>query len=255
MKEICFLCNKNSSFVVIKSPKINFMKKNLLLLITFITIGLTLQAQREKWYYSSAGEIIFSSATINHNGTEGGSVVRFSPVFNSQNHLNKDLSENFGIFTGLNLRNVGFIRKHEGTDIRTKHRNYNIGVPVGIKLGAMNKSFLYAGYEIEFPINYKEKTFENEKRTDRFNVWFSKRVPTFYHTVMAGIQFKGGANLKFKYYLTNFFNKDFTETVGGVQVKPYANTDVHVFYVSLSFDMLRSLEQIGVVEVTETRVY
>lgn len=231
------------------------MKRTFLLFASLAVLAITAQAQRPGWYFSTAGEVIFSAAAINHNGDEGGSIVRFSPFFNSQNHLNKDLSENFGLYTGLNLRNVGFIYDHAGSDVRTKHRTYNIGVPVGVKLGPVDRTFLYAGYEIEFPINYKEKTFENERRTDRFNVWFSKRVPTFYHTVMAGVQFKGGANLKFKYYLTNFFNKDFTESSGGAQVKPYANFDVHVFYVSLSFDMLRGLEQFGVVETDEIRVY
>ena len=220
------------------------MKKTLyFILVLLATAPLILQAQSDEWYFSSAGEVIFSAATINNNGTEGGSIVRFSPFFNSQNHINRDFSRNLGMYSGMNLRNVGFIYDYPDGSKRTKHRTYNIGIPVGIKLGPADKTFLYAGYEIEFPINYKEKTFENEKRTDRFNVWFSKRVPTFYHTVMAGIQFKGGANLKFKYYLTNFFNKEYTETVGGSQIKPYADFDVHVFYVALSFDMLRGWEQ------------
>lgn len=220
-----------------------------------ILFSLNAQAQKKKVYYTTAGELIFSAAAINNNGNEGGSILRFSPFFNSQNHINKDLNSAFGVFTGLNLRNVGFIYEHADGNTRTKHRNYNIGIPAGIKLGNVDATFLYAGYEIEFPINYKEKTFVNEKRTDRFNVWFSKRVPSFYHTVMAGIQFKGGANLKFKYYLTGFFNKDFTETINGIPMKPYANMDVHVFYVSLSFDMLRGLEQFGVVEPSEIKVY
>jgi hypothetical protein len=57
---------------------------------------------------------------------------------------------------------------------------------------------------------------------------------------MVGVQFKGGTNLKFKYYLTGFFNKNFTETKNGVQTKPYENFDANVFYVSLNYNLFKN---------------
>lgn len=58
---------------------------------------------------------------------------------------------------------------------------------------------------------------------------------------MAGIQLPYGATLKFKYYLTNFFNKDFSESDGqGGTTQPYAGSDVNIFYFSLSFGLLKN---------------
>jgi hypothetical protein len=199
--------------------------------------------QTKKWYPTSSGEIIFSAASIENKGNEGESVIRFSPVFNSQNYINRDIGEYFGFFSGLNIRNVGFIFKDEVGSGRTKYRTYNLGVPVGIKLGNLKDNFLYGGYEIEFPFHYKEKRFVNEKKTEKFSVWFSKRVPAYYHSFILGLELKSGLNFKLKYYLTNFFNKDFSEDIGGQSVKIYENFDVNVLYFSLSVDMFKAFNQ------------
>jgi len=210
--------------------------------------SLMLKAQDSKFYTTSGGEMIFSFASIDDNGSETGNIMRWSPVFNFQNMANYDVSNNFGFFTGLNIRNVGFIYDNykapgSETSVKKKFRNYTLGVPVGIKIGQLDKVFVYGGYEIEFPLNYKEKTFENEKKTDKFNVWFSNRVPAIYHTFLVGFQFPYGANLKFKYYLTNFHNKDYTETLSdGTQVKPYEFLNANVFYFSLSFNLFKNSE-------------
>jgi len=63
---------------------------------------------------------------------------------------------------------------------------------------------------LEIPINYKEKTFINEEKDDKTNIWFSGRVPLIDHSLMAGIQVPYGATLKFKYYLNKLFDEDFT---------------------------------------------
>jgi len=63
------------------------------------------------------------------------------------------------------------------------------------------------------------------------------------HSVMAGIQLPYGATLKFKYYLTNFFNKDYEASDDqGNLYKPYADVDVNVFYFSLSFGLLKNAD-------------
>jgi hypothetical protein len=103
----------------------------------------------------------------------------------------------------------------------------------------MGKVFFFAGYEIEFPFNYKEKTFENEVKTDKFNVWFSKRVPAYYHTVFAGVQFPYGISLKFKYYLSEFFNQDFREFDGS---QPYKGLKTNVFYFSIRTSLFKGTQ-------------
>jgi len=196
-------------------------------------------AQDDKIYTTSSGELIFSFASVDYPGTEEGSIMRFSPVINIQNWLNYDKSEKLGFFTGLSVRNVGFIYDVDETT-RKKYRTYNIGIPLGIKIGNLSEKFLFFGYELEIPVNYKEKTFINEEKDDKKNIWFSGRVPIFNHSLMAGVQLPYGATLKFKYYLSNFFDKDFTADDGqGGTYKPYENVNVNIFYFSLSFGLLK----------------
>lgn len=196
----------------------------------------------KEWYFTGSGEWIFSMPILDVNGSDKGSVVRFSPFFNLQMLANYDASQSFGFFTGLSVRNLGFIYdapEPTGADIdvRYKFRSYTLGVPVGIKIGKMHKGLLFAGYELELPFAYKEKRFENDDRKDRFDVWFSDRTEPLFHSVMLGFQGPRGTSLKFKYYLTNFHNKDFTENVEGVDVKPYAGLNANILYVSLSADL------------------
>lgn len=189
------------------------------------------------WYLTSGGEWIFSMPILDVNGNDKGSVVRFSPFFNLQGLANYDLSPHFGVFTGLTVRNLGFIYDVPDSELRYKFRTYNVGVPVGIKVGRMNHALVFVGYELELPFNYKEKRFANEKKEDKFDAWFSSRNEMLFHSVMLGLQGPRGTTIKFKYYLSNFHNTDFTETVNGVETKPYAGLKANILYVSLAFDL------------------
>lgn len=215
------------------------MKKSIFVLLVSLIFSSSVLAQ--KFYTTSSGELILSMAEINSGDLPAPqNIVRFSPWFNLQTLGNVDFGKSFGMFFGLNVRNVGFIAKDNQTQVKKKYRVYDLGIPVGVKLGNMDWFFVYGGYEFELPFNYKEKTFENEVKTEKFNVWFSNRVPTYYHSVFVGIQFPYGANLKFKYYLTPFHNTDFTEIKEGVEIKPYKNLEANVFYLALSFTMFRN---------------
>src|SRR5204863_281007 len=119
---------------------------------------------------------------------------------------------------------------------KTKFRTYNVGIPVGLKIGNINKVLLFGGYEIEFPIAYKQKTFVNEDKKDKDVIWFSDRVEPVQHSVLLGFQFKHGATIKFKYYFSEFFNRDHTELENGIESKPY-DVGVNIFYFSLSWNV------------------
>jgi hypothetical protein len=190
-----------------------------------------------KSYPSASGEMIFSFAKISKNGVDISSNLRWSPVFNIQIYSNHDFSQHMGLFYGIAMHNVGFIYDVPQSDTLKKHRTYNIGIPIGIKLGNLGKDmFLYGGYEFEMPFHYKEKTFVNKDKKDKISVYFPQQVNWFTQSVFFGLNFRGGANIKFKYYLNGFFNKDYTETVNGVKVKPFANFDAQVFYIALQFN-------------------
>ncbi len=193
----------------------------------------------KRTYMSGGSEISFQSALLDVAGSDQGSVVRFAPVVNVQQTLNKDMSDNFGLFLGLSVNNVGFIYDVPESDYRYKFRSYNLGLPVGFKIGTMNGGLFFAGYSIEWPFNYKEKEFLNESKEDKIVVWVSDRTEPFHQAVMAGFQLGNGTTLKVKYYFTNFHNEDFSETqdIGGVStsVKPYDGLKANILQLSLGF--------------------
>lgn len=199
-----------------------------------------LSDQSDRFYFTSGGEFIFSFADVEYRGNDDGSILRFAPILNIQSYFNYDPNDYLGFFAGFAVRNVGFIYDLPDSDIRKKYRTYNFGIPVGLKLGRMNRTFLYGGYELELPFHYKEKTFVDGDKEDKFTVWFGNRTAPVMNSIFVGIQFPYAANLKFKYYLTGFFNQDFRTTdANGQTVFPYADIQANVFYIALSFNILR----------------
>lgn len=216
------------------------MKKRV---FAFILSALIIQGAfaQTKVFSSTTGEMIFSFADIQKNGSKVDSKLRWSPVFNWQGLVNYDFTNNFGFFHGLAIRNVGFIYD-QSADTMKKFRTYNLGIPLGIKLGNFEKGlFLFGGYEFEMPFHYKEKTFVNEDKKDKITVWFSNRTEWYTQSVFLGVNFPGGYNVKFKYYLNEFFNKNYTESNNGVQVKPFQNFNANVFYVAISYNMFKNI--------------
>ncbi len=198
-------------------------------------------SNEERYYFTSGGEMLFSFASVDYDGEEQGTIMRWAPVFNPQALYHIDQNRHLGFFAGLSLQNVGFIMDiPDEVNMRKKFRTYNIGVPLGIKLGNLDRSFVYAGANLEFPFNYKEKTFIDGEKRDKLVVWFSDRVQNFQFAGMAGIQFPAGISLKFKYYFTEFFNQDFTTTDNnGDRIQPYEDFQANVFYFGLSFSLFR----------------
>jgi len=213
--------------------------------LAVFSLSFTIQGfSQSKPYVTTGGEIIFSLASVEQNGNNETSTLRFSPTFNLQAMLNKDLSKKFGLFTGLAIRNVGYII-NDYTDpsnnltFKKKFRTYNLGLPVGFKVGNLDKTFFYGGYEAELAICYKEKTFEDGDKTDKITGWFSDRSEIFQHGFLAGIQFPYALNLKFKYYLSEFHNRGYTNNAG---IKPYAGLKSNIYYFSLCFFLFRNFD-------------
>lgn len=209
------------------------------LLLTLLIISSTsFVFAQTKSYPSSSGEMIFSFAKISKGGSDVASNLRWSPVFNWQVFSNHDFTQHVGLFYGLAIRNVGFVYDIPQSDTLKKHRTYNIGIPIGIKLGNLGTgAFLYGGYEFEMPFHYKEKTFVNKDKKDKISVYFPNQVDWYTQSVFVGVNFKRGLNIKFKYYLDEFFNSDYTETdASGNKIKPFADFNAHVFYFALQFN-------------------
>ena len=191
------------------------------------------------------GEMIFSFASIEDHGRAESSDLRWAPFFNLQTMFNADVNDHLGVFSGLAVRNVGYIYDNYQTisDFvvvnKKKFRSYNLAIPIGIKVGDLHHMFLFVGYEIEFPFLYKEKTFDGGDKINKITGWFSKREEAFQYGPFLGIQFPQGPSLKFKYYLSKFHNQDFEDGAGN---KPYEGLKANIFYFSLSYDLFKENE-------------
>jgi hypothetical protein len=205
--------------------------KKLISIFVLVLLFTTSKAQVNN-YSTSSGELIFSFADYKINGEQINTPVRFTCFFHMGIFEHFDFSDKVGIYTGGAIRNVGFTSTNGDTMI--KRRNYYIGIPLAIKIGNLkNDNYVYGGVEGEFALNYKEKLFVSEEKINKFNVWFSDRTNAFMPSAFVGLNFKSGVNLKFKYYLKDFYNKNFT--TGGVKI--YDQVESQMFYFSLSLNL------------------
>jgi len=219
-------------------------------------------------YTVTGGEMIFSQsqASLSQDflDTYGGASiqgqnVRFTIFFHIGQYLHVDFSDNVGIFTGLGIRNVGMIT-HETlpnlgggnpgdgyTNYNIVKRQYTLGLPLALKIGSFDKHFyVFGGGEIEWAFNYKQKywtdqNFDRSGEKVKFNDWFADQTPDFLPSVFGGVQFPGGMNLRFKYYLTDFLNNSFGKGTNNSATSVYNVGDLsryessQLFYVSLCF--------------------
>ena len=216
-------------------------KKLFILTFTFSLFVIQIHGQG-KSYVTTGGEMIFSFANICDNGRSEGSNLRWAPVFNIQSMLNRDLSNRIGFFTGIAVRNVGYIYENyldpsNDAIYKKKFRSYNLAVPAGIKIGNLNRTFIYGAYEVEIPFLYKEKTFDGGDKINKITGWFSPREKQLQHGFLLGVQFHHGMNLKFKYYMSEFHNRNYIDRAGN---KPYEGLKSNIFYFSISSYLFRN---------------
>ncbi len=187
--------------------------------------------EKEKRIYTTAGGngALFSFGSVTKDGASVRSVPRFSIFLNIGTNVNVDLGKNFGVFSGINLTNVGMITRWDS--LKLKQRVYTVGIPLGIKVGRLSEGFIFTGVEAGIPINYKEKRFINEDKKGKFNEWFSQRTRNFMPALFLGFQDNDGFNIKVQYYLGDFLNASFTKD--GLQ--PYAGMKSKLFFISLGY--------------------
>jgi hypothetical protein len=164
--------------------------------------------------------------------------------------LNVDFNKFIGLYTGLGIRNIGFITEDLYQNIgflniddthvdwnkntKIKRRTYSLGIPLAVKLGNLNKDvFFYGGGEYEYTFHYKQKLFIDGNKY-KYPEWNSKRVNTWMPSVFAGIQFPRGINLKVKYYMENFLNPGFTGIDFGEDVDYSHFNSTGIWYISIS---------------------
>ncbi len=181
-------------------------------------------------YTASTGETIFSFAPVTADPLNTGTVVRFTPFFNFGQQVHFDFSNSFGIFSGLNIRNVGIITDLT-EEVRVKQRTYNLGIPIAFKVGDVEGWRFTGGFEAEFAFAYKQKVYVNgEKR--KSSAWFDDRVEIFQPSVFVEVVGKEGNFIRFKYYLNDYLSQDQMLNVEGLDFNP---TDSNMFYISVGY--------------------
>jgi hypothetical protein len=222
------------------------MMKNCLILrclATALFVFLVTGIHAQHVYSTSGGELIFQSAVIEQNGDNVNTNLRFTLWFHAGEYVHLDAGNNIGFFSGIGIRNVGFITSEN--DVKTKYRSYNLGIPLALKLGSFKDNFyIYGGGEYEWMFHFKQKTFIDDDKI-KYSKWFSDRTPHFIPSVFAGIQFPKGINIKFKYYLDDFLNHKYQGSGVNSDYTPFTKTQV--WYIALSFqfrnDQLRDMKR------------
>lgn len=221
------------------------------LTIIFLLFSASSALSQVNVYRSSGAEIIFSGADVMYDNTNVNANMRFTSFFHAEQMLNVDLGKYVGLFTGLGLRNVGFITEdlyqnlgflniddtHPdwNKEAKIKRRSYSLGVPLALKFGSMDKQlFFFAGGEYEWTFHYKQKLFIDGEKF-KHKEWTSDRVNAFLPSVFAGVQLPKGMRVKVKYYMDDFLNPAFTGIDFGEDVDYSGFGSTGIFYVSLSF--------------------
>ncbi len=224
------------------------MKRIIIAFVWFLLIASCSLIRAQKHVYTSySGEMLFQGSTVDRSGNPAPTNMRWTVFLHLGAYVNLDFNDAIGMYSGLAVRNVGFISNENipsinGTEKFTKtiRRTYNLGVPLALKIGSLDDHFfIFGGGEYELLFHYKEKWWPdgNGNRSGtklKFTEFFGSRTPAFMPSVFAGVQFPGGLNLKFKWYLRNYMNKNFRDSDGNY---PYSDLNVRLFYVSVSWNI------------------
>lgn len=203
----------------------------------------------KKFYFSNSfdGAIITTAIDkgvfpLNNGVPTTVGTPRFTYFFNMGFNVNYDFNQHIGLFSGLGIKNIGFIEKITPLDSTVKRRVYAVGLPLGIRIGNIKKkNYVFAGGGVDVPFNYKEKGYVRRGNKDKFNEWFSDRTPSYMSYGFVGVSFKPGFYVKLQYYPGNFMNAGFTETitVNGISTvnAPYAKYDIELLMFSIGLDI------------------
>ena len=231
------------------------MQRFFILILLSITLGAG-NVVAQKIYPITSGEMIFSNGTVEFTdkymqqfpNSEVSSVpLRYTAVFHLSQYWHMDFGDHFGLFSGLGVKNVGIISDEvlfNGAPGIESYQPYKIirrlytgGVPFAVKFGSFKDNlYFFGGGEVEFAIHYKEKYWNSHDRSGsktKSSQWFGSQSEPVLPSLIAGVQFPGGVNLKFKYYLNDFLNHDYSSSNFVSDLNRYKTSQV--WYLSLSW--------------------
>lgn len=194
-----------------------------------------------KVYISTDFDIfLLSTSIIQKTGTDTRlSPLRFTAIPFLGLNVNFDFGTHTGLYTGLNVKNIGFIEKFSNPDSTVKRRVYTIGAPLGLKIGNIKYgSYLIVGIGADLPFHYKEKGFTDRGNKTKFSEWFSDRTIKVMPYGFIGAHLAPVLTVKFQYYPSNFLNQGYkTRNAAGQEVRPYANYYVPTLMFTAGIDI------------------
>lgn len=164
----------------------------------------------KKWNVSGTADAsMFQMALLELGNQSSLSTLRYSLFFNTGFQLNRTVSKNLQIFSGINIKNLGLIYRSDS--LVQKYRSYTIGAPIGLKIGKLNRQYLLLGGGVDFPFHSKVKQWKKGDRGTKIKSrkWFSDDVNSMLVYGFLGYRFKGGLTLKAFYYPTNYWSESF----------------------------------------------
>jgi len=211
------------------------MKPGIFILAIIVLTQTVAVAQRT--YVTTDSEMIFSMSQVSRPGLDIDTELRWTVYYHTGAYKNYDITDQFGLYYGLAIRNVGFITQNEVIGLNmlstVKRRSYTLGVPLAVKIGDLGRNvFLFGGGEYEWLFHYKEKWFDGRERVYRETDWFSRKTNSLIPSLFAGINLRSGMTVTFKYYLDDFMNRSYRDPLTGL--RPYSDMDSKVFYISLT---------------------
>ncbi|ABG60944.1 hypothetical protein CHU_3711 [Cytophaga hutchinsonii ATCC 33406] len=181
------------------------MKKYTLAFFIILCSGFAGYAQNKKLYGVFENKILFQQGLVQDSaGNNVTGILRFAPFVNYTIQAHKDFGNKFGIYTGVGIKNVGFILKYD--TLVVKSRAYCLSVPLGIKFGNMDKeTYFYAAGEFLAQIDYKEKVFLDGDKSKRNN---NNDINKINYSAMVGFNMKA-FTVGLEYTLNNFYGDSY----------------------------------------------
>lgn len=186
------------------------MKKLITFVVCLFCITISSLAQ-SKLYGVFESKTLFQMGLVEDSaGHSVSGPIRFAPFANYTIQAHKDISNKFGLYTGIGVKNVGFISKIDdpnlGGEVRVKSRAYCLSIPLGIKFGNMKEErYFYLAGEFLAQVDYKEKVFIGDDKSKRKN---DNDINKINYSGVVGFNMKN-FTLGVEYTLNNFYGDNY----------------------------------------------
>lgn len=222
----------------------NFLK---IIITALLVISTNISAQT-KYYSTTCFEFLFQNGQITKDGVNTDQNMRFTLWFNYTQQGHMDFNQHLGIYSGVSLKNVGFITEKEiirSSDVlgvltestpyeKIKRQMYTLGVPLALKIGNMDKNFyVYGGGEVAIALTYKEKRFENGVKKKKTS-FLGNETNLFQPSVFAGIQLPRGLNIQYRVFLDNMLDQSYGR---GTEFDQSGFSKSVIQYISLCYNL------------------